>query len=74
MNDLAGRKAAGGCQAIEAVGATAFSLPPDGPDLDPIERAFMEITPGVVRQTLRPVLGEEVPKPLPPLRLRSQVM
>jgi transposase len=40
MDNLPAHKVAGVTDAIEAVGATAFYLPPYSPDLNPIEQGF----------------------------------
>jgi transposase len=44
MDNLPAHKVAGVTDAIEAVGATAFYLPPYSPDLNPIEQVFSKAT------------------------------
>ena len=43
MDNLASHKVAGIRQAIEAAGAELRYLPPDSPDLNPIEQAFAKL-------------------------------
>ena len=43
MDNLPAHKVAGVTDAIEAVGATAFYLPPYSPDLNPIEQVFSKL-------------------------------
>ena len=43
MDNLAAHKVAGVGDAIRAVGATAFYLPPYSPDLNPIEQVFAKL-------------------------------
>ena len=43
MNNLSSHKVAGVCEAIEAAGAELRDLPPDSPDLNPIELAFSKL-------------------------------
>ena len=61
---LGAHKVAGIQRAIQAAGATLWYLPPDSPDLNPIERCFAKLT-ALVRtarcrspETLWPFLGE----------------
>lgn len=43
MDNLSSHKAAGVCQAIEAVGADLWYLPPYSPDLNPIEKLWAKV-------------------------------
>jgi transposase len=57
MDNLPAHKVAGVTDAIEAVGATAFYLPPYSPDLNPIEQAFSKL-----KALLRKAAERTVPK------------
>ena len=63
-DNLGAHKVAGIQRAIQAAGATLWYVPPDSPDLNPIELCFAKLT-ALVRtarcrrtETLWPVLGE----------------
>jgi transposase len=57
MDNLPAHKVAGVTDAIEAVGATAFYLPPYSPDLNPIEQVFSKL-----KALLRKAAERTVPK------------
>ena len=57
MDSLPADKVAGVTDAIEAVGATAFYLPPYSPDLNPIEQVFSKL-----KALLRKAAERTVPK------------
>jgi transposase len=57
MDNLACHKVAGVVAAIEAVGATAFYLPPYSPDLNPIEQVFSKLKALLRRAAERTVPG-----------------
>lgn len=57
MDNLPAHKVVGVTDAIEAVGATAFYLPPYSPDLNPIEQVFSKL-----KALLRKAAERTVPK------------
>src|SRR5258708_7170472 len=57
MDNLPAHKVAGVTDTIEAVGATAFYLPPYSPDLNPIEQVFSKL-----KALLRKAAERTVPK------------
>jgi transposase len=57
MDNLPAHKVAGVTDAIEAVGATAFYLPPYSPELNPIEQVFSKL-----KALLRKATERTVPK------------
>ena len=84
MDNLPAHKVAGVTDAIEAVGATTFYLPPYSPDLNPIEQVFSKLkallrkaaertVPKLwrrIRALLRTISNGGVPQLFPPCRLR----
>ena len=55
LDNLRSHKVAGVEAAITATGATVVFLPPDYPDLDPIEKFFSKL-----KARLRPALWKEI--------------
>ena len=55
MDNLASHKAAGVAEAIEAVGASVWYLPPYSPDLNPIEKLWSKVKAWLRRAMVRGV-------------------